>query len=413
MKKIILIILVNTLLGQIQYSGYLKTKTVVNNTSNKILNLPYRLSGFNFSYSFAMIDIIANSELEFINKSMKSNFNFRELYLGFYPSFGEVRIGKQINKWGYLETSNPIDNLNPFDLNYIFEDRKYQKIPNFSVLFETFIGDNKLGIIFIPNHKPNRNTITSDFDFIDDLNPVNIENEKKSQWGISFESIFSHHDYMLTYFNGYDFSPSYSGSGQTLPNQKSNNLFYYEYRTTQVLGLSTLSYWENLTLNSELAFFNSRTSLDIPSPANYKSEYIQYVLQIQFPIIYNTIFTSQLIGNKSFIEKGTVYENGALIEVNNKGMKLGLSKLLLSENILSVSFHRKFLNNTINVSYTSLIDLYQLGYMNRIKFEYNFLKKWLITIDNKNFTNKNDSNNNIFSQFEDFSNLIIEIKFSF
>ena len=48
---------------------------------------------------------------------------------------------------------------------------------------------------------------------------------------------------MLTYFNGYDFSPSYSGSGQTLPNQKSNNLFYYEYRTTQVLGLSTLSYW--------------------------------------------------------------------------------------------------------------------------------------------------------------------------
>ena len=178
MKKIILIILVNTLLGQIQYSGYLKTKTVVNNTSNKILNLPYRLSGFNFSYSFAMIDIIANSELEFINKSMKSNFNFRELYLGFYPSFGEVRIGKQINKWGYLETSNPIDNLNPFDLNYIFEDRKYQKIPNFSVLFETFIGDNKLGIIFIPNHKPNRNTITSDFDFIDDLNPVNIENEK-------------------------------------------------------------------------------------------------------------------------------------------------------------------------------------------------------------------------------------------
>ena len=94
-------------------------------------------------------------------------------------------------------------------------------------------------------------------------------------------------------------------------------------------------------------------------------------------------------------------------------MKLGLSKLLLSENILSVSFHKKFLNNTINVSYTSLIDLYQLGYMNRIKFEYNFLKKWLITIDNKNFTNKNDSNNNIFSQFEDFSNLIIEIKFSF
>ena len=63
MKKIILIILVNTLLGQIQYSGYLKTKTVVNSSSNKNLNLPYRLSGFDFSYSFAMIDIIVNSEL--------------------------------------------------------------------------------------------------------------------------------------------------------------------------------------------------------------------------------------------------------------------------------------------------------------------------------------------------------------
>ena len=101
-----------------------------------------------------------------------------------------MRIGKQINKWGYLETSNPIDNLNPFDLNYIFEDRKYQKIPNFSLLFETFIGDNKLGIIFIPNHKPNRNTITSDFDFIDDLNPVNIENEKKITMGNKLRKYF-------------------------------------------------------------------------------------------------------------------------------------------------------------------------------------------------------------------------------
>ena len=74
MKRIILLSIFTTLFGQIQYSGYMNTEAKIRNNTGEILDLPYRLSQFNFSYTFAIIDIISKGDVEFRNETMKGLF---------------------------------------------------------------------------------------------------------------------------------------------------------------------------------------------------------------------------------------------------------------------------------------------------------------------------------------------------
>ena len=250
MKKILFLPLLTILFGQIQYSGYINTETKIRNNTREILDLPYRISQFNLSYTFAMIDIISKGNIEFRNEIKKASFSLRELYIGFYPAFGEIRFGKQINSWGLADGNNPTDNLNPYDLNYMFLTGTDRKIPSFSITFETYVDDYKLGLILIPNHEPNRLPIEgTDFKIGDNDLPPSIENEDESQWGLSLQRMIGDSDMMFTYFNGYDFSPSYAG-----------NYSQFEYRKTHVYGFSSVSFWKDLTFRSEVAYFDTKTA---------------------------------------------------------------------------------------------------------------------------------------------------------
>ncbi|MBT5955938.1 MAG: hypothetical protein HOG97_04155, partial [Candidatus Marinimicrobia bacterium] len=69
MQKFLLLSIFSCVFCQIQYSGYINTETKIRNHTGEVLDLPYRLSEFNFSYTFAMIDIISKGDVEFRNKS--------------------------------------------------------------------------------------------------------------------------------------------------------------------------------------------------------------------------------------------------------------------------------------------------------------------------------------------------------
>ena len=207
MKKILLFSIFTTLFGQIQYSGYINIEAKIRNNTGEVLDLPYRLSHFNFSYTFAMIDIISKGDVEFRNDTKEGLFSLREFYIGFYPSFGEIRLGKQINSWGLADGNNPTDNLNPYDLNYMFLTGTDRKIGSLSLTLDTYMNDHKLGVVLILNHEPNRFPIEgTDFKMGDNDPSLSIENEDEFQWGLSLQSMLGESDIMLTYFNGYDFS---------------------------------------------------------------------------------------------------------------------------------------------------------------------------------------------------------------
>ena len=410
MQKFLLLSIFSCVFCQIQYSGYINTETKIRNHTGEVLDLPYRLSQFNFSYTFAMIDIISKGDVEFRNETMEGLFSLREFYIGFYPSFGEIRLGKQINSWGLADGNNPTDNLNPYDLNYMFLTGTDRKVGSLSLTFDTYVNDHKLGVVLIPNHEPNRFPI-EDTDFkIDDNEIPPSNNEDESQWGLSLQSMLGESDIMLTYFNGYDFAPSYAG--EDLPNQ-----YEFEYRKTQVFGVSTVSFWNNLTFRTELAYFDTKTALDLDTSANYKAEYLQYVFQLEYPAPSDITFTSQLIGNKMLSVKGEVMiEDPPSIEATSDNFKMGLGTpfAAFSENALLLSLQKKYFDSRLDISVFGMIDLTQTGYMLGTNLEYSPIENWEIILGSSKFIGdgKEDSQN-IFNKLEYFSNTSIAVKYSF
>jgi hypothetical protein len=390
---------------QIQYSGYINTETKIRNHTGEVLDLPYRLSQFNFSYTFAMIDIISKGDIEFRNKTMGGLFSLREFYIGFYPSFGEIRLGKQINSWGLADGNNPTDNLNPYDLNYMFLTGTDRKVGSLSLTFDTYVNDHKLGVVLIPNHEPNRFPIEdTDFKMPDnEIFPSN--NEDEFQWGLSLQSMLGESDIMLTYFNSYDFAPSYAG-----------NINLFEYRKAHVFGVSTVSFWNDLTFRTELAYFETKTALDLVKSANYKAEYLQYVFQLEYPATSDVTFTSQVIGNKLISADGTIMENDSLSEVNSNTFNMGLGTpfAAFSENVLFLSLQKNYMDGTFDISLVGMIDLTQTGFMLGANIEYSPFENWMVTIGSSKFIGDGkEDTQNIFNALEEFSNTSIAVKYSF
>ena len=407
MGKILLLSIFTILFGQIQYSGYISTEAKIRNNTGEVLDLPYRLSQFNFSYTFAMIDIISKGDVEFRNETKERLFSLREFYIGFYPSFGEIRLGKQINSWGLADGNNPTDNLNPYDLNYMFLTGTDRKVGSLSLTFDTYVNDHKLGVVLIPDHEPNRFPI-KDTDFkMDDNEIPPSNNEDEFQWGLSLQSMLGESDIMLTYFNGYDFSPSYAG-----------NYNQFEYRKTHVFGVSTVSFWNDLTFRTELAYFDTKTALDVDLSANYKAEYLQYVFQLEYPAPSDITFTSQLIGNKMLSISGKNFDNEIFIPINanseNFNMGLGTPFAAFSESVLFLSSQKKYMDGTFDISLVGMIDLTQTGFMFGTNIEYSPFENWILTAGTSKFIGDGkDESHNIFNALEDFSNTTIAVKFSF
>ena len=78
----------------------------------------------------------------------------RELYLSWYPSFGEVRIGKQINSWGVGSTNSPLDILTPVNYYYFFSQGIEKNIGMMSLAIDGYFTDYKLGLVYLFEHKP-------------------------------------------------------------------------------------------------------------------------------------------------------------------------------------------------------------------------------------------------------------------
>ena len=78
---------------------------------------PIRFSKLKINYNLSDFDFKSTTALEYKwndDTSIEStSINFREYYVSYYPSFGEINIGKQIVSWGFADGNNPTDNINP------------------------------------------------------------------------------------------------------------------------------------------------------------------------------------------------------------------------------------------------------------------------------------------------------------
>jgi len=97
-----------------------------------------------------------NSVIEYRWSGEDTQFDLREAYLVWYPSWGELKIGKQIHAWGAVDGNNPTDNLNPYDYYFMFLPGTERKIGTLSGSLKYYWNDWQLEAVVIPEHIPNR-----------------------------------------------------------------------------------------------------------------------------------------------------------------------------------------------------------------------------------------------------------------
>ena len=104
MKKLICFFFpITTLLGQINYTGSIKPGNMYRLSDQSEISLPFRLGEQEVGYSLGDFEIKTNSALEYRWSNNENEFQLREAYLMWYPSWGEVKVGKQIHAWGAVD----------------------------------------------------------------------------------------------------------------------------------------------------------------------------------------------------------------------------------------------------------------------------------------------------------------------
>ena len=82
--------------------------------------------------------------------------DLRELYMSWQLNFGEIRLGKQIQTWGFVDENSPLDNSSAYDYNFLFEAGTERKIASNSMAIDMYYNNFKLGLTTTPFHSINR-----------------------------------------------------------------------------------------------------------------------------------------------------------------------------------------------------------------------------------------------------------------
>jgi hypothetical protein len=160
------------------------------------------------------VDQIAGTEVgnlrgvDIENKSAE----FREVYLDAHFSFLDLRLGKQIVRWGVVEGSRILDEVNPLDFKeFILRDVADRYIPRWMIKSDLFLGDFALEGLYIPDlkfHKPAPKT--SQFEQFQILSGT-IEPESNLQnadWGLRLSKTLFGIDLAVSYYYMWDPFPA-------------------------------------------------------------------------------------------------------------------------------------------------------------------------------------------------------------
>ena len=104
-----------------------------------LINLPYRMLNLSFGHQDEQFQLFSEVALEYQpnlnNVSFKMDdpqdflIDLRELYMTWQLSFGELRLGKQIQTWGFVDENSPLDNSNAYDYNFLFIQERFAHVP--------------------------------------------------------------------------------------------------------------------------------------------------------------------------------------------------------------------------------------------------------------------------------------------
>ncbi len=398
MKKLICFILpITTLLGQINYTGSIKPGNMYRLSDQSEISLPFRLAEAEVGYSLDDFEIKTNSALEYRWSNNENEFQLREAYLMWYPSWGEVIIGKQIHAWGVVDGNNPTDNLNPYDYYYMFLPGAERKVGTVSGSVKYYWNDWQFEGVFIPEHERNR------FPFGETAFPLDIpmsapelmDEESGSEFGFRIQSTLGSNDYSISYFDGRDRSFSYVGVTDSMPS--------FFYRNTSVLGFDLVSFIGDFTNRFEIGYFSTENDAESDMKTLNDGSYIQFAGQVEYSTENDIMFSLQIIGSEILEIDGTTTEDEF-----QPGM--GTPFASFTDLGLSFSLSANYFDDALELMGNTFIDLKDSQSMLGVSAKYSPMDNWKLNLSVSKFMGEEGTQ---FHNMADFSHLKVGLEYHF
>lgn len=384
------------------------------------ISLPFRLAELTADYSWGDWDLKTNTALEYRWSNGEYDVDFREYYLVYYPSFGEIKLGKQIFAWGAADGNNPTDNLNPYDYYYLFEMGSDRKIGLLSLAANLYFENWNLELVLLPEHTATRMPYgEKDFPLFDMEEP-NSEFINKVEGfverGLRGEIQLANSDVSLSFFDGYDRSLSLLGMTWGYPGPPPIPTF--GYRRTQVVGADWVTFLGGVTLRAEGALFkteNQDKSSQMPLEA--KATYAQYVVQIEVDAPSDIKINGQFLGNRVIDVEGVTFDTLTFSPVpltkDNFFPGLGTPFAMFAEKGLFWGVTDQLMDNRLEMELSMFKDLEEKGVMMGANVSYSFSDHFAFDSRLTKFIGEEGNQENPFTRLEDFSHVMVGLTFRF
>lgn len=412
--------------GQIGISGDVTPSIMLRISDGSLINLPFRVGDLTLGYSIGDFDLTTNLALETRWEDAEFDADMlqvREAYLTWYPSFGEVKLGKVIHAWGAADANNPTDNLSPYDFYYMFLSGTDRKQGNLGISVDTYYEDWQAQFVFTPEAKANRFPFNEpDFPIDFPFEPESYEDlDSPTEFGVRVQRAFGFGDLSASYFKGHDQSFSLLALIGTPPTMNPS----FGYRDTDVIGLDFVAFPGNWTVRGEGGYFMTEAPgisgafsqgvsiVEFPVEANY----LQYALQVEYQFANQVSVMGQLLGTEVLTAEGlTPTTDGTmgvtLLDEDNFQPGLGTPFAMISNRVAILSSMGTFLDNALELSGMAMVNLEETGYMLSLGAEYT-LWEGLNLVARSGYFIGGDEDGNRFREMEDFSNITLGTTLSF
>ena len=409
-------LLISLVSGQWNYSGSFQPITMHRTSDLSNISLPFRIAELEVGFSKGDFDFITSSAVEFRWTGGDPKIDYREAYLIWYPSWGEVKVGKQIHAWGAVDGNNPTDNLNPYDYYYMFLAGADRKIGTLSASVKYYWNDWQLEAVVIPEHEPNRYPFGED-DFpiaMDDPGYFLTAGETMAEYGMRVQTTMGNSDISLSYFSGRDRGFSLIGYN-----------YYIDwaapvltYRKTDIIGIDIVTFFGDLTGRTEVGYFNTNNDHTTDIKTFYDAAYVQFASQLEYTTTNDITLMIQLIGNDVLAVDGSTYaydENGnptELAAMNEDELQQGMGTpfAMFTDLGMFVSATGNYLDNALEIRLNSFMDLKDKQSMLGGGFSYSPVDNLKLELSITKFMGEEGTQ---FNEMEDFSHLSLGVKYSF
>jgi len=417
---VIFLSVTSMLLAQFNFTAKVQPYGLYRLSDQSEISLPFRLAELTVDYSRGNWDLKTNTALEYRWSNGEYDIDFREYYAVYYPSFGEIKVGKQIFAWGAADGNNPTDNLNPYDYYYLFEMGSDRKIGLLSLAADLYFDNWNLEVVLLPQHAATRMPYgEEDFPLFDMEEPSSdLINEVEGfvERGIRGEIQLANSDISVSFFDGYDRSLNLLGVTWGFPGLPP--ILTYGYRRTQVLGADWVTFWGAVTLRAEGALFKTENQdKSSAMPLEAKATYAQYVVQVEIDVPSDIKINGQLLGNRVIDIEGKTMDFSTFSPVpltkDNFIPGLGTPFAMFAEKGLFIGVNDQLLDDRLELELSVFKDLEEKGIMIGANVSYSFNEHIAFDTRITKFIGEEGNLENPFTRLEDFSHFMVGLTVRF